>query len=187
MAHMAESVYRNRAEKLKLISTTITDILDLNNLHVNFHGCENYIYNISAACRSCDVGIGSWSNICGYGLRACNQWDELKVLPRYDFLKLPKYAPLHLKITALRIMLNNFSDSPSADDTRYCKLENNQLIVFDPQIAGENPPSTEPDALRDNPPRHHPRHVGPGPGDNPASPRHAQLMHMLERVQHSMR
>ena len=182
---MAESVYRNQADKFALISKTITDILDLNNLHVHFHGCENYIYNISAACRSCGVGITSWSNVWGYALRACNLWDELKVLARYDFLKLPKYAPLHSKIAALRIMLNNFSDSPSADDTRYWKLENNQLIVFDPQIAGENPPSTEPDAVRDNPTPFWSNYFGHVP--NPGGPQDAQLLIMLNRVQHSMR
>jgi hypothetical protein len=106
-------------------------------------------------------------------------------LARYDFLKLPKYAPLHSKLAALRVMLNHFSDSPSADDTRYWKLENNQLIVFDPQIAGENPPSTEPDAVRDNPTPFWSNYFGHVP--NPGGPQDAQLLIMLNRVQHSMR
>jgi hypothetical protein len=34
---------------------------------------------------------------------------------------------------------------------------------------------------------HDPHRFGPSPGDNPAGVQHTQLMHMLERVQHSMR
>jgi hypothetical protein len=182
MAESTESVYTNRADKFTLISTTVTEISDFNNLHIHFYGCEEYVRFIAETYRTCLFGIESWSSIRWYTMKACDAWNALIVLPHKDFLKLPKYDPLRLKIPALRIMLNNFSDSPSDDDTRYWKFENNKLIVFDP--PGENPPSTEPPALRDNPAtRHHP-HLVRQPGNNPGRPQDTQLIHMLERVQY---
>ena len=114
-------------------------------------------------------------------LRACEWWDTLKASPTNDFLSWSQFQPLRLKMAALRIMLDNFKTS--ADDTRYWKLENDILLILD---KGENPPSTEPPALHDNPAtRHHPHHFGPG--NNPGGPRDAQLVSMLQRLQHSMR
>jgi hypothetical protein len=174
---MAESVYRNETQKFDLIVTTLKDIHDLNAQLARRDGFGDYTHLIGCAHRTCGLGIEFWSSIHMNSLRACVLWDALNVSPT-------QFQPLWLKLAALSVMLNNFSDSPSADDTRYWKLENDKLLILD---KGENPPSTEPPALRDNPPHHHPRHQGPRPGDNPASPRHAQLIHMLERVQHSMR
>ena len=166
---MAERVYRDQTDKFTLISTTIKDISDFNDSHIHYHGFENYRYQIASAHRTCvGFGIQSWSSISMHALSACDMWDVLKLSPVNSFLSQRVYEPLHSKLAALRIMLNNFSVFPSNDDQYYWKFVNDQLEIID--AAGENPVR---DARRRKTPQNPPRedHIHHG---NPGDPLHNQ-------------
>ncbi len=59
VTYMTESVYTNQTEKFDLIVTTIKDIQDLNRLHINHHGFDDYTNYIAFAYRTCGLGIES--------------------------------------------------------------------------------------------------------------------------------
>ena len=178
---MAESVYANRTDKFNLIVTTIAYIHEFNGHHVHHHGFEDYTNYIASADRTCGLGIERWSSIDMDAKRACNLWDNLKLLPTSSFLSLREYKPLHLKLAALRIMLDNFNTA--ADDTRYWKLTSDQLEIID--AVGENPVR---DARRTKNPQNPTRedHIHHG---NPGDPHHNQpdiyeVDAMLSQLEH---
>jgi len=161
---MTESVYTNQTDKFALIVRTLKDIHDLNVQLDNHAGFKEYTHSIACAHRTCGLGIDFWSSICMNSLKACERWDTLKALPTNDFLNWGHFKPLHLKLAALRIMLDNFKTT--ADDTRDWKLANDRLEIIDP--ADENPVIVP----RIAGPRHNPisyEHIHHG---NPGDPNH---------------
>ena len=179
VTYMAESVYTNETQKFDLILTTIEDIEVLNTRHIHHIGFDEYLHYIASASRSCNLGIDSWSNICMYSINACNLWDILKAKQTNEFLKLRKYDPLHLKLAALRIMLDNFKSGD--DDTRPWKLANNKLEIISPPTQNPvhpNPPEDS-DYRMPNFPLNNPNEHFPYP-DETGNPPISALLRQLE-------
>ena len=139
VTYMTERVYRLKTEKFDLILTTINDISDFNHEYIRFEGSVDYTDKIAFAKRSCAgfPTLQGWSYISKDALDACDKCDDLKSAPQNSFLLHGEYAPLNLKIAALRIMVNNFSVDPSDNDKHYWTFVNDQLKISD--AADENP------------------------------------------------
>jgi hypothetical protein len=173
---MTERVCRDKNEKFTLISTTIKDISDFNDLFLGFDGSRDYRTEIASAHRTC-VGFAmqGWSTISKDALSACDKWDALKLVPANSFLLLDVYEPLNLKLAALRTMVNNFSVHPSDDDNHYWTFVNDQLTISD--AADENPVYGH--SLNPNPFREDDTHNG-----NEGNPHHDALVAMLSQLEH---
>jgi hypothetical protein len=138
VTYMTERVYRDKTEKFDLIKTTLDDICGLNDRYIGFEASRDYKMNINFAYRTCHAyGMIKWINISNYALTACNEWDALKVQPENAFLLMEHIEPLNVKLSELRIMVNNFSVDPNDDDNHYWIFVNDQLKISD--AADENP------------------------------------------------
>ncbi len=167
VTYMTERVYRHKTEKFDLIKTTLHDICGLNDTYIGFEASRDYTQNINFAYRTCHAyGMTKWTNISNYALDACNQWDVLKSQPENAFLLMEHIEPLNVKLSELRIMVNNFSVDPSDDDNHYWTIVNDQLKISD--AADEN--RVENTRRRRNP--HNPIRRDDTHNGNPGDPNH---------------
>jgi hypothetical protein len=103
---------------------------------------------------------------------------------------LPELLIIERIITFLHIICDRLNDGQEWKVRRESEGPYTLLILHEDNTwrAEKNPWFPEQDNPGANPAiRHDPHRFGPGPGDNPDVHRDAQLIHMLERVQHSMR